>query len=267
MIDKEIKITIGYDSSTGNDVITNEAGAVKYTGKEDYSMINTISFKAHCIREYTDKKTGQKKTKQVNVKPSARYRVCVGDCNDGLYCWPTTGRISQGPFSSFSHKNYDAVDIADNNGNGIYAPFDGSYCYKWNSGKSAPTCQNLNGRTVCTNGGVGYGCYAYATDSVNGGTYVFGHMNRSVCEKMLGSAGGSHCQKFEKGQRIGTVDHTGLSSGAHLHFGFREKKSPTSGVTKLEELFNNNQKVKVNSRISDDCSKYCTGSNCNPQGF
>lgn len=118
--------------------------------------------------------------------------------------WPTSGTITQGPFTvcGGSHRSLNAIDIGTGNGTDVYATIEGEVVDLYSG------CVDNTGSWGNTCGG-GYGNWVV----IRGKTYSlkFGHLSRlSIAVK--------------KGQRvspttvIGEVDHNGNSSGPHLHF-------------------------------------------------
>ena len=102
----------------------------------------------------------------------------------GRFTWPTTGRITQGPWA-----RHMAIDLGTPTGTPVYAS-DGGYVLEagWSQ--------------------VGYGLYVLV-DHGNGYRTRYAHLS-----KALVGAG----QVVEKGQKIGLVGSTGRSTGPHLHF-------------------------------------------------
>ncbi len=226
---------------------------LKYTGAQNYSMINTFSIQAHCKKK--EVKDGEKEETEPTAHTDSA-QVCIGDeaqCASE-YCWPVTGDVSQIPFQpgGLSHSRKDSVDIHNNNGFYVYAPFAGKYTYKWDSGD--------------TKGNTGCGCYAYSYH--DGMLFMFCHMKRSICEKFIGS------REYKKGQIIGVVDHSGHSTGPHLHLEVAvtfKQPFPDRNPSRLEKLFNNGKRLsyKPEQHITQSCSVYCKEPQCvpNPYGF
>lgn len=116
-------------------------------------------------------------------------------------------------------------------GNGQYCiPFVGSHSVSAGYGRYPKGTQHSgidfsmpNGTKLvaCTNAtvaaagpsGSGYGIYVKLTGD-DGNTIIYGHMQRVYVSKG---------QKVTKGQIIGEADHTGNSTGPHLHFEIRPK--------------------------------------------
>ena len=112
--------------------------------------------------------------------------------------YPTTGRITQG-----LHGN-NAIDVANACGTGIYAAARGTI-----------TTAKISG----WNGGAGL--YIKIAHS-NGTATLYAHL-----DKVLVKQG----EKVNKGQKIGTMGHTGNTrpkgpAGCHLHFGVYGAKNP-----------------------------------------
>mgnify|MGYP006283669073 CR=1 FL=1 len=128
----------------------------------------------------------------------------LGDYPKGMGCWPTTGRITQGPYDSYTHSVVDAYDITpdsrvDSNlaDNPIYSSFEGEVC----------------------RGHLGsvYGEHLTLKTEIEGETYVFvyGHFVRGSTNNILG---GSDCVDVHPGDILGQMGSTGKSDGVHLHF-------------------------------------------------
>ncbi len=121
--------------------------------------------------------------------------LCLGECPEGLGCWPTTGQITQLPGGDFSHSGVDAIDIGAVTGKAIFAPYNGLLC---------PGNKNPNV----------YGSNLKLTSTINDEEYIFifGHMleGHSLVEH--------GCKDVQEGQIIGRVDSGGVSTGPHLHY-------------------------------------------------
>lgn len=137
-----------------------------------------------------------------NMKTAAR--ICLGECSGGVGCWPTTGTISQLPFSGdYSHgppaTSYylDAYDIGATMGTPTYTPFAGSLCFR--------SCKET-----------GYGC-SYELIFDDGGTQrklLFAHFEEANPD--LSTPG--TCMDVQEGYLINGVGSKGNSSGPHLHY-------------------------------------------------
>lgn len=115
--------------------------------------------------------------------------------------WPTTGTITQGPLGAFDHgpKNLNAIDIGGGSGTPpVYSPYDGTV-------SEVHDC-TLDGN--CSRGWGGYGNSVIVKLS-DGGSALFGHFS-----VILVTAG----QSITKGDQIGIMGTTGVSTGNHLHF-------------------------------------------------
>lgn len=269
-----IEVVISYKDLGNGNVVTDD---VKYTGASNYSIINDISFKAHCEREVEKKgKDGTTSKEKETTEPTSYHdsvRVCVGKCANGDYCWPTSGSVSQIPYQpkGYSHQYVDSVDIAGNKGFAVYAPFDGSYKYRWQ--------EDISWIYEGGRYGKGYGCNAQSVH--DGMRFIFGHMDKSVCDKILGS-NSSKTVQLKKGQKMGIVDNTGHSTGPHLHLQVsnnRYLRSCAPGYpkgcwegfadrdpSKLETLFNDGVRLKKSQQIQEGCSIFCED-DCNPLGL
>lgn len=127
-------------------------------------------------------------------------------CNEAAQdCrWPTTGHVTQGPFTSCggSHGRANAIDIGAANGTDVYATMHGTVT------KVFSGCVDNTGywRNVC---GGGYGNHVI----IQGPSYTlkFGHLSQLSIAVHEG-------QTVTPTMVIGEVDDNGNSSGPHLHF-------------------------------------------------
>ncbi len=121
--------------------------------------------------------------------------------------WPTSGTITQGPHTSCggSHARANAIDIGAANGTDVYATIDGTITGVFSG------CADNTGYWGNTCGG-GYGNYII----IQGSSYslMFGHLSRLSITVHKGDY-------VSPTTVIGEVDHTGNSSGPHLHFEYR----------------------------------------------
>lgn len=145
---------------------------------------------------------------QTTPQPAATS-VRIG--NPKVLCWPTTGTITQLPYSSYSHKSSDAYDIAADSGTKIYAPFSGT----------ANTAGSLSSG--------GYGLYISLTTTQ--GALKFAHLSRSYIT--------TQNQEVSAGEVIGLMGSSGNSSGSHLHYEHAE----SGGSRILQSLVPESPKV------------------------
>jgi len=129
--------------------------------------------------------------------------LCINDCPVGKGCWPAAGVISQLPGGGLSHANADAIDIATGgrNGDPIFAPFTGNACPG-----------NIDSA---------YGDHILLKANIEGDEYVFvfGHL-------VSGSAlTYDSCVSVIEGEILGLLNHTGNSTGPHLHYELRPGSS------------------------------------------
>lgn len=130
-------------------------------------------------------------------------RTKVGNPKGSEGGWPTTGYITQGPEGAYDHGplHLNALDIANASSPPVYSSFEGVVV-------SVHDC-SLEGD--CSRGWGGYG-NSVEIHKVDGGSALYGHL--SIIEVALG-------QSVSKGQEIGIMGTTGVSTGTHLHFEFR----------------------------------------------
>jgi hypothetical protein len=143
--------------------------------------------------------------------------ICFGECPRAEACWPTTGTITQTPFQETwelagdpSHKSDDAYDIGAPKGSPVYAPYSGTL-YK----------QTQH---------VAYGVWLQLQPQGEDFILVFYHLGGTTFDDEDESV---KTLEVSAGDRIGSVDSTGNSSGPHLHLGYK----PVSEPSKLNELF------------------------------
>lgn len=134
---------------------------------------------------------------------TSSVRTKVGSPKGGDGGWPTTGIITQGPLGAFDHGplHLNALDIANASSPPVYSSFDGTV--------SAVHDCSLAGD--CSRGWGGYGNSVEIKNS-DGGSALYGHL--SIIEVSAG-------QLVTKGEEIGIMGTTGVSTGTHLHFELR----------------------------------------------
>lgn len=134
---------------------------------------------------------------------SDTVRTKVGSPKGSDGGWPTTGFVTQGPLGAYDHGrlHLNAIDIANSSSPPVYSPFEGTV--------SAVHDCTLDGD--CSRGWGGYG-NSVEIQVLGGGSALFGHL--SVI--MVGSG-----QSINKGDQIGIMGTTGVSTGTHLHFELR----------------------------------------------
>jgi hypothetical protein len=124
---------------------------------------------------------------------------CIAFCTPGIDCiWPVAcGCTTQGAGGSWSHGGVNAVDIGS-------------------CGPQTQVVATHNGtvtfvvRGIPIGSGSGYGNYVeISVEGAVGQRTIYAH---------LGSVFVTKDQSVTKGQPIGTVDHTGNSTGPHLHY-------------------------------------------------
>lgn len=117
--------------------------------------------------------------------------------------WPTTGTLTQGPLGAYDHGrlHLNALDIANPSSPPVYSPFEGRV--------SAIHDCTLDGD--CSRGWGGYG-NSVEIQLSEGGTALFGHLTI-----IMVTSG----QSISKGDQVGIMGTTGVSTGTHLHFELR----------------------------------------------
>ena len=114
--------------------------------------------------------------------------------------WPVaSGCLNQGPDGSFSHSGTEAIDIGTGTGTAVRATFNGvvqQACWKFGPGGCNPD---------------GLGNYVRLSSLDGSFSASFGH---------LASVSVDPGDPVTVGQQLGTVDSTGFSTGAHLHYEF-----------------------------------------------
>lgn len=134
---------------------------------------------------------------------TSSVRTKVGNPKGGDGGWPTTGIITQGPEGAYDHGplHLNALDIANASSPPVVSVFDGTVT-------AVHDC-SLAGD--CSRGWGGYG-NSVEIQGNDGGTALYGHL--SVIEVSAG-------QTITKGEEIGIMGTTGVSTGTHLHFELR----------------------------------------------
>jgi murein DD-endopeptidase MepM/ murein hydrolase activator NlpD len=120
--------------------------------------------------------------------PQVRPQYIAGQAGSGSFIWPTTGYVSQYP--TWYHM---ALDIANPGSPPVLAADSGTVSW-----------------AGCTNWG--YGCHIIV-DHNNGFQTLYAH---------LSSINVSVGQNVAKGNQLGVMGTTGLSTGIHLHFEIRQ---------------------------------------------
>ncbi len=128
--------------------------------------------------------------------------------------WPASGYITQGPnvactkdASHASGSDANGIDIAAPGNVGVYSVTSGTVLTVWSS------CGAGGLGNVC--GAPGYEGYGNSAiiRSDNGYTLVYAHMDKAINPAIFRGA------KVVAGDQIGWMNHSGNSSGQHLHFG------------------------------------------------
>ncbi len=136
--------------------------------------------------------------------------------------WPTNGTITQGPFTSCggTHAKANAIDIGAPSGTDVYATIRGhatrvfAGCPDYEGFLGNP-CGGYLGNHIII---VGISPYNY--------TLKFGHLLRSTIRISEG-------QEVFPNVVIGEVDHSGSSSGPHLHFSFIDNSGQNRSINSI----------------------------------
>ncbi len=139
-----------------------------------------------------------------NVFAQNTVKTKVGEPKGATGGWPTTGTITQGPLGAYDHGplHLNAIDIGGGNSTPpVYSPYDGTVFEVHDCTRDGD----------CSRGWGGYG-NSVVIKLPDGGSALFGHLS-----VILVSAG----QSIYKGDQIGIMGTTGVSTGNHLHFELR----------------------------------------------
>lgn len=134
---------------------------------------------------------------------TSTVRTKVGSPKGGGGGWPTTGIVTQGPLGAYDHGplHLNALDIANASSPPVVSAFDGTVV-------AIHDC-SLAGD--CSRGWGGYGNSVEIKNS-EGVSALYGHLS------IIGVQEG---QTVTKGEEIGIMGTTGVSTGTHLHFELR----------------------------------------------
>lgn len=127
----------------------------------------------------------------------------------GSWAWPTISKYYISSYFGYRWgKLHEAIDIAGSGeGSPIFAAGSGTVIAAVHNAKS-----------------LGH----YVTINHNNGIYtIYGHMRNLTVKEG---------QTVQKGQQIGTMGHTGFSTGTHLHFGVYKNGIPYRGGTPINPL-------------------------------
>lgn len=116
--------------------------------------------------------------------------------------WPTTGKITEGPFEGFSHQKppQNAIDISNSTKTPVYSTLSGIVSQIFYIDPSP---------------GIDYGVRVIITNKQTGAEVLFAHLiPQSNAHLKQGQA-------VSKGDLIGLIDSTGHSTGNHLHYEIR----------------------------------------------
>lgn len=138
--------------------------------------------------------------------------------------WPTSGYITQGPYSSCgntSHKHANAVDFGAAGGTPVYATTRGTVVFSYAG------CIDNTGAWGNYCGAAGYAGYGNIViiEREGGGTLLFGHLSQQSVLLLQATLRQKGSNGVEATTQIGRVDHNGNSSGSHLHFEYRSQEN------------------------------------------
>ena len=139
--------------------------------------------------------------------------VCLGECPQGLGCWPTSGEITQLPYSrshNYTHAkgNLDAFDIAAIISTPVYTPWTGTVCLQAYDDD-------------------GYGEYLKLETEIEDQKYYFIFAHLWEGHSIITTPG--ECVQVNESEVIGQVGDSGNSTGPHLHY-----ELVNSGLVKYE---------------------------------
>ncbi len=141
----------------------------------------------------------------------------VQDCD-----WPTSGTITQGPFTSCggTHAYANAIDIGTSNGTDVYATIHGRVTRVFTGcpdyvGYLGNPCGGYLGNHIIIEG---ISPYDY--------TLKFGHLLSTSIRVSEG-------QEVFPNDVIGEVDNSGSSSGPHLHFSFIDNSGQNRSINSI----------------------------------
>lgn len=134
-------------------------------------------------------------------------KMCLASGPGG---WPTDGYLTQGPLGAFDHARLnstlgvEAIDVANALGPTVFSSFDGE----------VSAIHDCISDGDCSRGWGGYG-NSIEIRSNEGFTVLYGHLSSFTVS--LG-------QRVKAGEPIGFMGTTGVSTGIHLHWEFRNLK-------------------------------------------
>lgn len=149
-----------------------------------------------------------------NPETDERCRPIECNTTNGGCLWPASGCIAQGPFTNATHKGGIANSIDIGGSGTVYATKEGKVSVVEKSFRTG------SGSEGNTDGAGGYGNYIII-DIGNGESLLYGHLAQS------GILVGVNSQ-VHPGTPLAQMDHTGNSSGPHLHYELRSTKNISS---------------------------------------
>lgn len=153
--------------------------------------------------------------------PMCTFTPCDPSTQD--CAWPTSGYITQGPFSvcGGTHRSANAIDLAGNDGAPVYATTKGTVVFTY---AGCEDNKGVGGNLCGATGYKGYG-NVVVIDRDAGGTLVFGHLSQQSVLLLQETLKRNGSNAVEATTQIGRVDHNGNSTGAHLHFEYRSSEN------------------------------------------
>ncbi len=156
-------------------------------GFTDSFVIDTFTVTANAPEQ-----AGAQSATSASIKIGSPPEDCPND-------WPVFGVMTQGAYSSSTHKNAEAIDIGVSVGNTVTARHSG---------------------IVRSFGNIGpYGKHVEVVSTCNGKEFFSRYAHLSVVSVQTG-------QKIRLGQSVGLSGDTGNSTGPHLHYEFRDPDGP-----------------------------------------
>ena len=175
--------------------------------------------------------TGDETGPAINCADEPNNPLCSMESCDALQqdCrWPTSGTITQGPYTSCggTHSSANAIDIGTSTGTDVYATIEGVVTDVFvgcadNEGSLGNICGYHSGIHKYLGNHIviqGTGGYTY--------TLTFGHLLSTSIKVTKG-------QMVKPTDVVAEVDHSGSSSGPHLHFSFKDNSGQNRSINSI----------------------------------